>query len=59
MSLPTIESSFVSHTTKAIRGFDHCEYPAIRVTLELLNAAESYLWVGYPVSLKDGSLKWF
>ncbi|KAF9240861.1 Metalloenzyme, LuxS/M16 peptidase-like protein [Melanogaster broomeanus] len=44
VSLPTIESSFVNHTTKGIQGFDHPEFPALRVTLEVLNAAESYLW---------------
>lgn len=44
VSLPTIESSFVNHTTKAIRGFDHPEFPALRVALEVLNAAESFLW---------------
>ncbi|KAH7911953.1 Metalloenzyme, LuxS/M16 peptidase-like protein [Hygrophoropsis aurantiaca] len=44
VSLPTIESSFVNHTAKGIRGFDHPEYPALRVALEVLNAAESYLW---------------
>lgn len=45
MSLPTIESSYVTHTTKGIQGFDHPEYPIIRVALEVLNATESYLWV--------------
>jgi hypothetical protein len=45
MSLPTIESSFVTHTTKGIQGFDHAEYPVIRLALEVLNATESYLWV--------------
>ncbi|KAF8168013.1 Metalloenzyme, LuxS/M16 peptidase-like protein [Crassisporium funariophilum] len=44
MSLPTIESSYVMHTTKGIRGFDNKEYPDIRVALEVLNATESYLW---------------
>ncbi|KIJ21665.1 hypothetical protein PAXINDRAFT_63491 [Paxillus involutus ATCC 200175] len=44
VSLPTIESSYVNHTTKGIQGFDHPEFPALRVTLEVLNAAESYLW---------------
>ncbi|KAG1833897.1 Metalloenzyme, LuxS/M16 peptidase-like protein [Suillus variegatus] len=44
VSLPTIESSFVNHTTKAIRGFDHPEFPALRVALEVLNATESFLW---------------
>lgn len=46
MSLPTIESSFATHTTRGIRGFEHPEYPAVRVALEVLNATESYLWVG-------------
>ena len=45
MSLPTIENSFVMHTTKSIRGFDHSEYPVIRVALEALNADEGYIWV--------------
>jgi len=44
LSLPTIESSYVTHTTKAIQGFNNPEYPAIRVALEVLNATESYLW---------------
>ncbi|KAF8832423.1 hypothetical protein HHX47_DHR1001921 [Lentinula edodes] len=44
MSLPTIESSYVIHTSKGIQGFDHPQYPAFRVALEVLNATESYLW---------------
>ncbi|KAL0580364.1 hypothetical protein V5O48_001609 [Marasmius crinis-equi] len=44
MTLPTIESSYVTHSTKAIKGFDHPEYPAFRVALEVLNATESFLW---------------
>ncbi|GLB36235.1 putative insulinase (Peptidase family M16) [Lyophyllum shimeji] len=44
MSLPTIESSYVTHTTKGIQGFDHPDYPVLRVTLEVLNATESFLW---------------
>ncbi|KAJ4486251.1 Metalloenzyme, LuxS/M16 peptidase-like protein [Lentinula aciculospora] len=44
MSLPTIESSYVTHTSKGIKGFDHPKYPAFRVALEVLNATESYLW---------------
>jgi hypothetical protein len=47
MSLPTIESSYVTHTTKGIQGFDHLDYPVIRVALEVLNATESYLWVNF------------
>lgn len=45
MSLPTIESSYVTHTTKGIEGFNHPDYPVFRVALEVLNATESYLWV--------------
>lgn len=45
MSLPTIESSFVTHITKGIQGFNNPKYPAIRLALEVLNATESYLWV--------------
>ncbi|KAG6888680.1 hypothetical protein C0995_006670 [Termitomyces sp. Mi166 len=45
MSLPTIESSYVTHGTKGIQGFNHPDYAAIRVALEVLNATESYLWV--------------
>ena len=45
MSLPTIESSFVTLTSKGIRGFDHSELPAIRVAFEVFNATEGYLWV--------------
>ncbi|KAF7436910.1 hypothetical protein PC9H_003744 [Pleurotus ostreatus] len=44
MSLPTVESSYVMHTTKGIQGFDHPEYPVIRVALEVLNATEGFLW---------------
>ena len=59
MSLPTIESSYATHTTKSILGFDHPEYPVIRVVLEILNAAEGYLWVRHFFSSKDGNLKYF
>ncbi|KAI0080089.1 hypothetical protein K474DRAFT_1590638 [Panus rudis PR-1116 ss-1] len=44
VSLPTIESSFVTHTTKGLQGFNHPDYPALRVASEVLNATESYLW---------------
>ncbi|KAF8735471.1 hypothetical protein AX14_001971 [Amanita brunnescens Koide BX004] len=44
MSLPTIESSFVSHTAKGIAGINHPDYPVLRVAVEVLNATESYLW---------------
>lgn len=45
MSLPTIESSFVTHSSKGIQGYDNPDYPPIRVALEVLNATESFLWV--------------
>lgn len=45
LSLPTIESSYVNHTTKGIQGFDNPESPALVIALETLNAAEGYLWV--------------
>ncbi|THH10161.1 hypothetical protein EW145_g1526 [Phellinidium pouzarii] len=35
---------FSTHTTKTIKGFEHPEYPALRLALEVLNASESYLW---------------
>ncbi|CAL1695478.1 unnamed protein product [Somion occarium] len=44
VSLPSIESSYVTHSTKGLQGFDHPDYPALRVTSEVLNATESYLW---------------
>jgi hypothetical protein len=55
MSLPTIESSYVTHISKCIRGFGHPEYPAIRVALEVLNATEGYLWVRYLVFSKNSN----
>ncbi|KAI0788552.1 Metalloenzyme, LuxS/M16 peptidase-like protein [Abortiporus biennis] len=44
VALPTIESAFVTHTTKGIQGFSHPEHPAMSVAVEVLNATESYLW---------------
>ncbi|KAI9060189.1 hypothetical protein FKP32DRAFT_1595582 [Trametes sanguinea] len=44
VSLPTIESAFVTHTAKGIQGWSHPEYPAMRVAVEVLNATESFLW---------------
>ena len=49
VSLPTIESSFVAHTTKGIQGYDHADWPAMRIAIEVLNATESYLWVRHSV----------
>ena len=45
LSLPTIESSFVAHHAKGMLGWDNPEYPALRLTAEVLNATESFLWV--------------
>lgn len=45
LSLPTIESTYVNHTTKGIQGFQDLDTPALAVALETLNAAEGYLWV--------------
>ncbi len=45
VSLPTIESAFVTHTAKGIQGWSHPEFPVLRVAVEVLNATESYLWV--------------
>jgi len=44
VTLPTIESSFVNHVGKGIQGFDHPDYPALRVAAEILSATESFLW---------------
>lgn len=44
VSLPTIESSYAIHTTKGIVGFDHPEYPALRLACEVLDGTESFLW---------------
>ncbi|KAG8964011.1 hypothetical protein FRC03_002295 [Tulasnella sp. 419] len=44
LTLPTIESSFGVHTAKGIVGWDHPEYPALRVACEVLDGIESFLW---------------
>lgn len=44
VTLPTIESAFVNHWAKGIKGFTDPSYPALRVATEVLNATESYLW---------------
>jgi len=46
MGIPTVENSCTIHTTKGIQGFDHAEYPVVRLAMEILNAVEGYLWVG-------------
>jgi hypothetical protein len=60
VTLPTIESSFVNHVGKGIQGFDHPDYPALRVAAEVLSATESFLWVNNcPPSIPYGSLNTF
>ncbi|KAJ3559767.1 hypothetical protein NM688_g144 [Phlebia brevispora] len=44
VSLHSIESSFASHHAKGLQGFNHPDYPALRIAGEVLNATESYLW---------------
>ncbi|KAF9650047.1 hypothetical protein BDM02DRAFT_3185737 [Thelephora ganbajun] len=44
VSLSTIESSFVYHTSRGVQGFNHPDLPALRITLSVMNATESYLW---------------
>ncbi|KAI9460971.1 Metalloenzyme, LuxS/M16 peptidase-like protein [Lactarius psammicola] len=44
VTLPTIESSFVNHVGKGVQGFNHPDYPALRVASEVLSATESFLW---------------
>jgi len=44
VTLPTIESSFVNHIGKGIQGFNHPDYPALRIASEVLCATESFLW---------------
>jgi hypothetical protein len=59
MSLSTIETSFVTHTTKSIQGFDNPEFAVLRVALEVLEGYEGYLWVRHFISSEDGNLKCF
>jgi Zn-dependent M16 (insulinase) family peptidase len=42
--MPTIESSYAMHTTQGVVGFDHPDYPALRLACEVLDATESFLW---------------
>ncbi|KIJ45628.1 hypothetical protein M422DRAFT_46678 [Sphaerobolus stellatus SS14] len=44
LTLPSIESAYTRITTRGIQGFDHPAYPTLRVTLEVLNATEGFLW---------------
>ncbi|PVF99908.1 hypothetical protein CPB86DRAFT_846178 [Serendipita vermifera] len=44
VSLPTIESSFAIHSSSALVGFEHPDYPALRIALEVLDGTESFLW---------------
>lgn len=44
VSLPTIESSFAIHAARAFTGFQHADYPALLMALEVLDGTESFLW---------------
>lgn len=44
LTIPSLESAYTIHTTRAIRGFDHQEYAPLRVAWEVLNAAEGFFW---------------
>lgn len=44
MTHPSIESAYMIFSTRSIHGFDHPAYPVMRVTLEVLNATEGFLW---------------
>ena len=48
VSLPSIESAFVTHTAKGIKGWTHRDYAPMRVACEVLNQTESFLWVRMP-----------
>jgi Zn-dependent M16 (insulinase) family peptidase len=39
-----IESAYAIHSTSTIQGFDHPDYPVLRVALEVLNATEGFFW---------------
>ncbi|CAE6470602.1 unnamed protein product [Rhizoctonia solani] len=44
VSMPTIESSYAMHTAQGVVGFDHPDYPALRLACEVLDGTESFLW---------------
>ncbi|CAE6416736.1 unnamed protein product [Rhizoctonia solani] len=44
VSMPTIESSYAIHTAQGVVGFDHPDYPALRLACEVLDGTESFLW---------------
>jgi hypothetical protein len=45
ITMSSIESSYAAHTARGIQGFNHPDWPALRVAIEVLNSLESYLWV--------------
>lgn len=45
INLANTESFHAEHTTKTILGFDHPNYIALRLAIEVLNAKDGYLWV--------------
>jgi Zn-dependent M16 (insulinase) family peptidase len=44
MTLPSIETAYAIHSTSTIQGFDHPDFPALRVAMEVLNYTEGFLW---------------
>ncbi|KAH7318836.1 Metalloenzyme, LuxS/M16 peptidase-like protein [Rhizoctonia solani] len=44
VTMPTIESSYAVHTTQGVVGFDHPDYPALRLACRVLDGLESFLW---------------
>lgn len=49
VSLPSIESSFATHTTASIKGWDHDEAAVLMLACEVLDGAESFLWVRFSI----------
>lgn len=44
--MPTIETTYATFATSSISRFDDADLPALEVALEVMNAKESFLWVG-------------
>ncbi|EJU02584.1 hypothetical protein DACRYDRAFT_21645 [Dacryopinax primogenitus] len=44
VTIPSIESSYSIHSTKSLPSWDHPDYAAMRVAVEVLEGMESFLW---------------
>lgn len=42
-SLPTIESAYLTSTSKGLRGFEHADYASLRVAVEVLNGTGMFI----------------